>query len=48
MVGYKVNYYWYICWCYLSPAFMLVSQQHSNEIFILFLSVPVLVLLCEV
>merc|ERR1719187_2147700 len=23
MVGYKVNYYWLICWMFLAPAFML-------------------------
>jgi len=23
MIGYKVNWYWYICWVLLSPAFML-------------------------
>ena len=25
MIGYKVNLYWYICWVFLSPAFMVVS-----------------------
>lgn len=23
MIGYRVNWYWYICWCFLAPAFML-------------------------
>jgi len=23
MIGYKVSMYWYICWCFLAPAFML-------------------------
>jgi solute carrier family 6 GABA transporter-like protein 1 len=23
MIGYKVNWYWYICWVFLSPAFMV-------------------------
>merc|ERR1711874_310273 len=23
MIGYRVNYYWYICWVLLAPAFML-------------------------
>ena len=27
MIGYKVNWYWYICWVFLSPAFMLVSTN---------------------
>ena len=25
MVGYRVNYYWFICWVFLAPAFMVVS-----------------------
>jgi len=23
MIGYRVSMYWYICWCFLAPAFML-------------------------
>jgi len=23
MIGYRVNYYWYVCWVFLAPAFML-------------------------
>jgi len=23
MIGYRVNYYWYVCWVFLSPAFMV-------------------------
>jgi len=23
MIGYRVNYYWFICWVFLAPAFML-------------------------
>ena len=25
MVGYRVNYYWFVCWVFLAPAFMVVS-----------------------
>ena len=25
MIGYRVNYYWFICWVALAPAFMVVS-----------------------
>ena len=28
MIGYRVSYYWYICWVLLAPAFMLVITQH--------------------
>ena len=24
MIGYRVSYYWYVCWVALAPAFMLV------------------------
>lgn len=23
MIGYRINYYWYVCWVFLSPAFMV-------------------------
>ena len=29
MIGYRVSYYWYICWVLLAPAFMLVTTQHD-------------------
>ena len=25
MIGYRVNYYWFVCWVALAPAFMVVS-----------------------
>ena len=25
MVGFRINWYWYICWMAIGPAFMIVS-----------------------
>ena len=45
MIGYKVNCYWYICWVFLSPAFMVVSSDlifalcchiYSSSLFLVF------------
>ena len=32
MIGYRVSYYWYICWVLLAPAFMLVMTENSSTI----------------
>ena len=32
MIGYRVSYYWYICWVLLAPAFMLVMTETSSAI----------------
>jgi len=50
MIGYKVSYYWFICWVLLAPAFMLVRSR--NLIFTISYLIIVLVhlrvLLCQV
>ena len=33
MIGYRVSYYWYICWVLLAPAFMLVMTQTFRDLF---------------
>ena len=52
MVGYRVNYYWFVCWVFLAPAFMVVSFNQVSlslsRVYFDFFPVPVLVLLCEV
>ena len=32
MIGYRVSYYWFVCWVLLAPAFMVVSvtQPHTE------------------
>ena len=53
MVGYRVNYYWFVCWVFLAPAFMVVSFPcllflFAHLLITGFIPVPLLVLLCEV
>ena len=31
MVGFRINWYWYICWMLTAPAFMLVSYAFFNN-----------------
>ena len=33
MVGYRVNYYWFVCWVFLAPAFMVVSFICASFLF---------------
>ena len=50
MIGYRVSWYWYICWVFLAPTFMLVSSLLYNKKIqsILSSTVHLCVLLCEI
>ena len=38
MIGYRISWYWYICWVFLAPAFMVVRntllKSQDRNIFI--------------
>lgn len=31
MIGFRINWYWYICWMCTAPAFMIVSKLPINK-----------------
>ena len=51
MIGYRVSWYWYVCWVFLAPAFMVVSTIDivwSHVFYHCVLIVHLCVLLCEI
>ena len=43
MVGFRINWYWYVCWMVTAPAFMLVSTSSTEYISLTLLYVDIFV-----